>query len=87
MTGNSFDGFAEDAARESNPQYTRGCGLGQVLKSLSPGDREKVQAVLDRPEITAKAIRDALATRLSGFESPSTYTVRRHRSRNCGCQQ
>lgn len=80
--------FADDAENENRAGYPgRGCGVGVMLGQLDPDLRAEVTHVLlDRPEITAPAIRRALLKQ--GVEKPpSSYTIQRHRREACNCGQ
>lgn len=79
--------FADEAENENRAGYVgRGCGVGVMLARLDPDLRAEVTHVLiDRPDITAPAIRRALVKQ--GVEKvPSPYTIQRHRREVCNCE-
>lgn len=79
--------FIDDAEKESRAGYLgRGCGVGVMLGKLDKDLRAEVlHVLLDRPEITAPAIRRALAKQ--GVNPvPSAYTIQRHRREVCNCE-
>lgn len=85
--------FADEAENENRAGYLgRGCGVGVMLARLDPDLRAEVEHVLlDRPDITATAIRRALLKKVSSYAEtgkiPSAYTIQRHRREACNCGQ
>ncbi len=79
--------FADEAENENRAGYLgRGCGVGVMLGQLDPDLRAEVEHVLlDRPEITAPAIRRALTRYVDSGKIPSAYTIQRHRREACNC--
>ncbi len=79
--------FVDDAENANRDGYLgRGCGLGTLLDQLGEGIRQEVLTVLrDRPDITAAAIRRALAKRFD--DVPSANTIQRHRRGVCKCRE
>jgi hypothetical protein len=85
--------FADEAEKEKREGYLgRGCGVGAMLGQLDPKLREEVtEALNDRPDIPATAIRKALLKRAEtyagrSFRVPSAYTLVRHRRGDCNCE-
>lgn len=84
--------FADDAEKENRAGYLgRGCGVGVMLARLDPDLRAEVTHVLlDRPDISATAIRRALIKATSTYAEtnkvPSAYTIQRHRREVCNCE-
>ncbi|WP_146132517.1 hypothetical protein [Streptomyces solincola] len=80
-----FEGFANDAEYHTNPHYKRGCGVGVLLAGLSEADRTEVQAALDRPELSAVGIAQALKSR--GVTGITAGIIGYHRRGACACGQ
>lgn len=79
--------FADEAENENRAGYLgRGCGVGVLLAQLDPDLKAEVlHVLLDRPDISATAIRRALTKYDTSGKIPSAYTIQRHRREVCNC--
>lgn len=73
-----------DECRAKTGANRRSCAVSDMLQSLAGEDAERVEEVLSDRRISARAINEALTRRL-GKDTPSTFTIGRHRRRDCNC--
>jgi hypothetical protein len=73
--------FMADAENNSKPRTQ--CKVCNLLDELSISGRMVVIAALNRPELSARAIQRALASRVAMAAVPSESSIRRHRRAEC----
>lgn len=78
-----FENFAEEV-KATSVDVRRGCGVKALLDNLADADANQVKAVLEDRTVSARAIFNALRSRIGG-DAPSIYTIGRHRAKNCNC--
>lgn len=74
--------FLGDVEAESREKNHKVCAMCLLLDGLTPAARDSIQKAMDRPELSAPAIRRALAKRLD-TTPPSDFIIRRHRRGEC----
>lgn len=79
-----FDDFGAEVRHASASAHRRGCGVSKLLDELSPEDADKVREVLDDNTVSHNAIEAALRRRLGG-NAPTSFTIGRHRRKQCTC--
>lgn len=77
-----WTGFEDDVVAESGVSSHKVCGMCALVASLPAPARVSIEAVLAREELSAPAIRRALAKRIEG-PAPSDFVIRRHRRGEC----
>lgn len=60
------------------------CRVGTVLEALDPGRRERLEQLIDNPNVSAGAITSGLERH--GIMLPKA-TIARHRRRDCRCRR
>ena len=81
MSWTAFEGEVKGRERPKGPL----CAVGKMLDALPDDGRLAVEKALGNRGLTGSGIRRALIDRLGHEATPSSWSIRNHRRRECRC--